>query len=254
MQTSATRPIAVPIDTRPLDFLSYAPPTGERYTGMEELRVPSSPSTATWKMLPLKRGRASRCVPAKSSVRCCRKRRFGETGSSTGWPRQPAGEQGLSRGQDHPLAARHPGLLRLGLGRARRPAERRHNPSLRDPAPLRRAGRGSPAREEMHSHRFRLARSRADAFGVGGCRRRSGRIRVPRQFVHRLRNAGTDAHDHPRIARKSGPDRRELGPLPRRRGRAAHELSLSGGTRRPVGASGWHSQQCRSREFDDVAE
>lgn len=39
MQTSA----ADPIDTRPLDFLSYAPPLGERRLGMKELRVSVEP-------------------------------------------------------------------------------------------------------------------------------------------------------------------------------------------------------------------
>jgi DNA-binding SARP family transcriptional activator/tetratricopeptide (TPR) repeat protein len=43
MQTSATRPLAIPIDTRTRDFLSYAPPTRERYAGMEELRVSVEP-------------------------------------------------------------------------------------------------------------------------------------------------------------------------------------------------------------------
>ena len=41
MQTHA----ADPIDTRPVDFLSYAPPLGERRLGMEELRVSVEPDT-----------------------------------------------------------------------------------------------------------------------------------------------------------------------------------------------------------------
>ena len=122
--------------------------------------------------------------------------------------RQPAGEQGLPGGQDHPLPARHPGLFRLGLGRRQpgavpfraRPDQGLHRRAPRRPGrhPARRQLRGGgdphpgrlrpgPRRQGRGLRPGRLARSSAPA----GSRSSSGREReAPATTSGRSPNSG----------------------------------------------------------------
>ena len=122
--------------------------------------------------------------------------------------RQPAGEQGLPGGQDHPLPARHPGLFRLGIGRRQpgavpfrpRPDQGFYRGKARHPGghPSRREFRGGG---DPHPGRLRPGPARPDR-GVrtgrpAGILRRPARRSHPRERGPRLDRPADPAFREP---------------------------------------------------------